>query len=221
MHERRRTALGGRGLHVANTGTPPSVSNTCKSGLCLDRSTEAPAMSTQTRCSAVCRVNADCGVGQFCQFLLLSNNDTMEGADDAGIGLCTAMAPVDPMKSCNSDMDCAAPSNACDTNPLVKACFKSTANPGDACASDAECPQGGRCLDAMSFPTFVGGYCVIDGCDPDPMAMTSGCPMGSKCAPTGAGTGTCLKGCAMDSDCRMMYTCQDSDDDMMNDACLP
>jgi serine protease len=84
---------------------------------------------------------------------------------------------------------------------------------GSACTSDADCPDGGRCV--TSYP---GGYCTRD-------CNTVGCPAGSKCYTVDADSGAkvCIQSCSGpnqgQSNCRASYVCYD--DEAGGGECLP
>jgi serine protease len=83
---------------------------------------------------------------------------------------------------------------------------------GSACSSDADCPDGGRCV--LGYP---GGYCTRD-------CNTQACPAGSKCYAVGSGSDkVCIQSCSGpnqgQSTCRSSYVCYD--DEAGGGQCLP
>jgi serine protease len=84
---------------------------------------------------------------------------------------------------------------------------------GSACTSNADCPDGGRCV--TSYP---GGYCTRD-------CNTVACPAGSKCytVDSNSGAKVCIQSCSGpnqgQSNCRASYVCYD--DLAGGGECLP
>lgn len=84
---------------------------------------------------------------------------------------------------------------------------------GSACTSNADCPDGGRCV--LSYP---GGYCTRD-------CNAQACPSGSKCyvVDSASGAQACIASCTGpntgQSTCRTNYVCYD--DDAGGGECLP
>jgi serine protease len=84
---------------------------------------------------------------------------------------------------------------------------------GSACASDTDCPDGGRCVTG-----YPGGYCTRD-------CNTQACPSGSKCYVVDSSTGAraCIATCPGvglgQSTCRSSYVCYD--DEAGGGQCLP
>ncbi|WP_224243083.1 S8 family peptidase [Hyalangium gracile] len=84
---------------------------------------------------------------------------------------------------------------------------------GSACGSNADCPDGGRCVTA-----YPGGYCTRD-CD------RQACPAGSKCyiVDSASGARACIASCSGpgggQSTCRSSYVCYD--DEAGGGQCLP
>jgi hypothetical protein len=181
--------------------------NTCASATCWDRLAQsAVAQPATTRCSAVCRTGADCPAGMTCVPLRVEDNGTAAPEDDTILGYCLTQIPANPNDQCTSDADCSARIGHGDKCDLAThACYRSTALVGDACSADGDCGHGASCLQPPAFPAFVGGYCVIYGCDPQ---SRTGCPPEAACVPQGNGTGTCLLRCNSPADCRSPgYTC--------------
>ncbi|MGB0678667.1 MAG: hypothetical protein ACPGUV_03290 [Polyangiales bacterium] len=85
---------------------------------------------------------------------------------------------------------------------------------GDSCQSAFDCSsQGERDCD-ISQP---GGYCTIQGCDPDT------CPDGARCVRwrgflARTAQRWCMQSCGKDSDCRGDYTCRAAVDIRDNDG---
>jgi hypothetical protein len=78
---------------------------------------------------------------------------------------------------------------------------RGTGDIGDACAKNEDCISG----DCIVGPAFPNGYCTAT-CS----IVTPDCPAGFACEFSGDGVGDegkCLKGCALDSDCRADYSC--------------
>lgn len=84
---------------------------------------------------------------------------------------------------------------------------------GDACMSTADCMGNFCATDADGWP---GGYCLHTPCTDDASCAVSG---GDAVCINAGGTFVCLDDCAVDSDCRMGYTCTNFG--MGNRACTP
>jgi len=85
---------------------------------------------------------------------------------------------------------------------------------GDNCKSSVDCaPNGGRICD----PASPGGYCTIQGCDPN------GCPEGALCVEwlyeaNRTTTTYCMKRCSNSGDCdRSGYRCvHEGDEELLS-----
>lgn len=84
---------------------------------------------------------------------------------------------------------------------------------GSPCSTNADCPDGGRCVTA-----YPGGYCTRD-------CNTQSCPAGSKCyvVDTATDARVCIQSCSGpstgQSNCRSNYVCYD--DEAGGGQCLP
>ncbi len=76
-------------------------------------------------------------------------------------------------------------------------------NIGDGCQNSSDCSVTGERVCDVAQP---GGYCTVQGCDPD------ACPDGALCVewrfrPTRTAATWCMKSCGGDGDCRSEYAC--------------
>jgi hypothetical protein len=142
-------------------------------------------------CNAAATQNP-CGLGNICY---------TNGPPDAGF--CTP--------GCYSNSDCPA-TQACDTCEL--SCIapgNATAQVGDPCQQDSDCPTGGLCITAADG--IPGGYCSAQ-CG----APGCGCPSGASCWSPPASIGIpplCLAACtpgATNTCSRQGYVCQTMND---------
>src|SRR5262249_3412720 len=161
----------------------------CRSGECYDRDFHVPNGQNRTYCAGTCNVNSDCGPDQTCTRLVVGNNGTPgDPLDDLVSGYCrTLFAPIATM-ACGTDAECVARQNGSDTCDVTHGlCYRKSAAPGSACASETDCPVGGEC---STGPRFTGGYCQTFGCDAGAAPRIYTRPRASRsCAPGGGGAG--------------------------------
>ena len=76
---------------------------------------------------------------------------------------------------------------------------------GGECVGPQDCAggEGAACFEESEG--FVGGYCVVEGCD------TRDCPDGSTCWRFQDGAHLCLQDCQAAADCRDGYVCDEDD----------
>jgi len=164
-------------------GAACAAASECRSGECFDRDFHV-AGGQRTYCSGACNVNSDCGPDQTCVRLVVGNNGSgSDPLDDLVVGYCRTLFVPIAAAGCQSNASCVALQNGSDACDLTHGlCFKSTAAPGSACATETDCPVGGEC---SMGPRFVGGYCQTFGCAPNATAGVDVCPGNSTCAQRG------------------------------------
>lgn len=170
-------------------------------------------------CTADCG-SMDCPSGSSCvqvdraTFLCLADCDpSAEAPCRAGYG-CT----TDPslgnicIPGCTTNDDCASDLECDEAGGSAGegACFDPSANVGDECEEDTECPAGNFCF-REAFGGWPSGACVAFGCDP---VADSGCGEGATCLDAGGGDGICVASCEGADDCREGYDC-------VSGACRP
>ncbi len=84
--------------------------------------------------------------------------------------------------------------------PVLVACAPEI---GDGCETSVDCSVNGERICDRTQP---GGYCTIQGCEPDT------CPDGASCVefrgmPDRTSVTFCMDGCGNDGDCRTDYVC--------------
>lgn len=112
--------------------------------------------------------------------------------------------PPPPGPDGSTDRDAGPGDDDADVDPDTGPTPPPAGAPGSACATDDDCTDG-ACISEEDG--FLGGYCVVLGCDPDD---GSGCPEGSSCLEVGGGQTACFAMCdpsGADDTCRMGYAC--------------
>lgn len=173
-------------------------------------------------CSEFCDGPGDCPDGGVCKDINISahgvcykscvtTNDCPPGTEcnDDGTGQFSCDLP--PELNCqdyadndfDSLVDCEDP--ACATS---SSCVPGVRPPGEACQLHSQCAASSGtdpfCIDQF-HEGWPGGYCS-EYCD----MQIGDCPAGSKCTDafgTQSGSGTCMKDCVDDLDCRAGYLC--------------
>ena len=109
--------------------------------------------------------------------------------------------------ACVNDSSCGAGS-VCDLANAGGRCAPSpsTAKVGGPCTTTLECGTNSRsaCFTAAG-DNWPGGHCALEPCNDVQV-----CPPGATCVAIGGETPSCLKGCTVDTDCRVDggYVCQ-------------
>ena len=115
------------------------------------------------------------------------------------------------ISGCEQDSDCALqPGTAC--SRCTRLCVptgSATAQYGDECTNDSQCPNGAICNTSR---TFAGGYCTV-ACNPSVSSESAcGCPAGTQCGSIGRTikANLCLASCDVVGDlcARPGYYCQ-------------
>lgn len=159
-------------------------------------------------CSNTCGSAADCPEGAACSRIGCLAGCT-PGAGDCRRGYgCTTNPRFGNVcvPGCEDDDDC-GDGEVCDPTRGFAGggeCFSDSANVGDACESDRECPVGGLCL-AEEFQGWPAGSCITFGCD---VPSNMGCEGDAVCIAAADGTPLCIDGCEEDGDCRDGYVCE-------------
>ena len=179
----------------------------CRSGECVDRDLHDPTGQNRTYCGAFCTKNSACGAGQICLSVVRNNNGTTaDPTDDVSLGYCTTLDAPAKAGACTTDLNCLAPAaqdemggDTCD--PVHLTCYSSTAHIGDACVHRAQCPLGAFCR--VNDPSFPGGACIEQGCDPAAVAGPDLCPAGSVCTqrPSDRPLDACYQSCVTGQAC--------------------
>lgn len=196
-----------------DAGPPPSViGNECAADVdCGDGScfTEMNGFAGGY-CTSFCVTDDECPMGSVC-VMGGSGGNCFDVCDPAaterdcrayygcasGFGLPMPVC----LPGCTDDTDCPT-DRIC--NPTGGGrCFDPTASLGDPCVASSDCPDGGGCASERRSG-YPGGMCIGFGCDE---AANTGCPGDFQCAPGPHGSGRCLDGCAVDTDCRDGYAC--------------
>jgi hypothetical protein len=149
-----------------------------------------------------------CGSGLSC-----INNPSVGG------NFCSHGCDPQNTASCEAGFGCRASS---EISGSTGACFPGqgdNANDVGAQCNSTNMPCSGSsatCIDAITNPAWIGGYCSQD------CAGANSCPLGSVCVQfTGSNTSYCLLGCSnMQSSCRDGYACWPTDS-AGNGFCYP
>ena len=111
---------------------------------------------------------------------------------------------------CDDAADCRA-GRSCDPSfGEAGACFLPTAQVGDPCVEQDDCPMNGYCHDEK-YGGWPGGACS-QRCGPAAVAdgrSLGVCPGGQHCLYLDQFGERCYPGCQTDADCRPGYRCQD------------
>jgi hypothetical protein len=146
-------------------------------------------------CVQLCKMTmGSCPIAQVC------NKDTIYATKDAGTCI----------PGCSSAIDCVTDAGQQVCSTCEQICVppgSATAQIGDACTTDMQCPNGAYCSTSRNFPN---GYCTMPCALNQASGAACSCPPPSECGTIGRfPTNTCLAPCANIGDvCRPLYRCQ-------------
>ncbi len=189
----------------------------CEGNLCIGEGDGFP----EGYCTSLCTGGMACPDGSACVQVSRTDSVCFDVCDPAGApkqcrpGYGCATSPYLPqpvcMPGCEVDADCGEGLRCDPTGGFGGAgqCYDPSAEVGQACTSERECPESGFCL-GEGFAGWPGGSCITStDCD---VEADTGCPGDAHCLPAPRGGTLCVDGCETDGDCRDGYTCQAPDE---------